>query len=151
MAQSQQTKSPSMADAIARAKKAAAAVDRARAAGVQPNATSRRVFQTDLRVPNTRDAKWVQRGAIISLVGGILAIAILPDAFIIHWLAFSAMFALIFIGVPNVLLHENGTLAPAKLVGWVALLLFAGSMTAVAAGDTGNLWSWSPWMSQFYK
>lgn len=138
------TRQPSMADAIARAKAAARAAD-----GARTLAANGRVFHTDLRIPNHPDAHMVRRGAVISLVAGALAIILLPDTFMVHLIGFAAMFALLFICAPTFVLHADGSLARGKLLAWSAVLLFIGAMTAVAAGPTGNLWSWSPWMSQF--
>ena len=139
----------SMADAIARAKVAANRLDRARAAGVAYTPTTRRVLFTDVKVPKHPHAKLVQRVTIGMLIAGTLGIILLPDVFLVHWLGFTCMFALLFIGVPNFLLQADGSFSPTKTAGWAAVLLLFGAMTATAAGDTGNLWSWAPWLQQF--
>jgi hypothetical protein len=154
MTQSRATKSKSaepksMADAIARVKAAAARQDRARAAGVEYTASMRRLLFTDVRPPSHPHAKLVQRVTLGMFLGGMAAIILLPDVFLVHWAAFTCMFALLFIGVPNLLLQQDGSLSPTKITGWAAVLLLFGAMTATAAGDTGNLWSWAPWLQQF--
>lgn len=139
----------SMADAIARTKVAAARLDRARAAGVAYSPTMRRLLFTDARTPKHPHARMVQRVTLVLLIFGILAIIFLPDVFLVHWVGFTCMFALFFLAVPNFLLRDDGSFSPSKTVGWGAVLLLFGAMTATAAGDTGNLWSWAPWLQQF--
>ncbi len=136
----------SMDDAIRRARAAAASVDQRRAFRRQ-----QRIFHLDVRVPNHPHAHMVRRWSIAALVAGALILVILPDVSILHALAFAGMFALILIVVPNFVLHRDGSLSPTKMTGWAAILLLCGAMTAVAMGPTGNLWSWAPWMSQFYN
>ncbi len=139
----------SMADAIARAKTAANRLDRARAAGVSYTRAEQRVMFGEAKVPAHPHAKRVQRVTTGMLIAGMLMIIFLPDVFVIHALAFAMMFTLFFIGVPHLILQKNGALSPTKVVGWACIVLLFGSMTATAAGDTGNLWSWSPWLAQF--
>ena len=134
----------SMNDAINRARAAVSASDQHRT-----RAGYRRVFHHDAGMPKHADVQRIQRGAIIGMVVGMATLVLLPDAGFLHTVAFGAMFALILLGAPNLVLHNDGTIAPSKLVGWGVLFLFCGAMTSVAMGPTGNLWSWSPWMGQF--
>jgi hypothetical protein len=139
----------SMADAIARAKAAAARLDRARAAGVAYTRAEQRVMFGEAKIPDHPHAKLVQCVTIGMLIAGTLMIVLLPDVFVLHTLAFALMFALLFIGVPHLLLQSNGALSPTKVTFWAGALLLIGAMTAMATGDMGNLWSWAPWFSQF--
>ncbi len=142
---SSSTTNRNMDDAIARVKAAAQARDRARL-----HTTNQRLFHSDLVIPNHPHAVWVRRGGLIALATGSLLIILLPDILLIHSIAFALMFALIFAVAPTILLRSDGALSGTKLVAWSAALLFIGAMTSVAAGTTGNILSWSPWMSQFY-
>jgi hypothetical protein len=139
----------SMADAIARAKHAAAQMDRAKDAGVLYTKQTQRVLFNEARIPKHPHARLVQRISYGLLIGGALMIIFLPDVFIVHWIAFTAMFALLLAVMPNFVLQKDGAFSPTKGIGWLAFLLFFGAMTATAAGDTGNLWSWAPWLQQF--
>jgi hypothetical protein len=139
----------SMADAIARAKAAAARQDRARAAGVEYTRGTQKVLFGAAKIPDHPHARLLQKVTIGLLITGMLMIIFLPDIYIVHVIAFTCMFALLFIGTPNFLLQSSGAASPTKIAGWTALLLLFGAMTATAMGDTGNLWSWAPWLSQF--
>ncbi len=139
----------SMADAIARAKSAAARMDRAKGAGVLYTKKTQSVLFGEARVANHPHARLVRRVAYGLLVGGALAIVLLPDSYVVHWFGFTAMFALLLAVMPNFVLHTDGSFSPTKGAGWLAFLLFFGAMTATATGDTGNLWSWAPWLQQF--
>ncbi len=139
----------SMADAIARAKAAAARQERARAAGVEYTRRDQKVLFGAAKIPDHPHARLAQKICIGLTLAGALMIILLPGLYIIHVVAFTAMFALLFIGAPNFLLQANGAASPTKIACWTALLLFFGAMTATAVGDTGNLWSWAPWLSQF--
>lgn len=139
----------SMADAIARAKAAAARMDRAKGAGLLYTKKTQSVLFGEARVPNHPHARLVRRISYGLLIGGTLAIVALPDTYIVHWLGFTAMFALLLAVMPNFVLQKDGSFSLTKGAGWLAFLLFFGAMTATAAGDPGNLWSWAPWLQQF--
>jgi hypothetical protein len=136
--------SRSMDDAIRRVRAATAAAEQHKAATRQ-NA----IFHKDETISRDPRAKLVQRVAIASFVMGIAIIVFLPENFLTHMIAFSAMFALIFIGVPHLILRKDGAISPTRVVGWSFALFFLGAMTTVAAGPSGNLWDWAPWLSQF--
>jgi hypothetical protein len=138
------TSPKSLDDAIAQVKAALQSKETHR--GRQQHRT---IFQSDLRISHHPHAKLVQRISIALLLGGMLAIILLPQSFLTHMVAFAAMFSLIFIGVPNLLLQSTGVVAWNKVLGWGLVLLFFGAMTTIAMGPTGSLWSWAPWLQQF--
>jgi hypothetical protein len=135
----------SLEDAIARAQAAARAYDHARAMREQHE--RQRIFFNDVHIPSHLDAKRVQIWSLVALLAGILMLVILPDNFVLRSLGFAGMFALLFIGVPNLVLKTSGALSRTKLIAWVCVLLFTGMMTTTALGE--SLWSWAPWFSQF--
>ncbi len=141
----------SLDDAIARVKAATAERDRARASGELPFRAARLIFDRDVKIPHHPHARLVQRGAIIATVAGLLGLIILPDIFLTHMLAFAALFALVLIGVPNLVLQPSGAIAPAKFALWCGILLLCGALTTVATGTDGSLWDWAPWLQQFYQ
>jgi hypothetical protein len=140
------THEKSLDDAIAKMKAALQAKENHRVR--QQHKT---IFQSDLSISHHPHAKLVQRASIALLVGGILTIIALPQTFFTHMVAFAAMFSLIFIGVPNLLLQSTGVVAWNKVMGWSLILLFFGAMTTIAMGPTGSLWSWAPWLQQFSR
>lgn len=140
----QRPSSRSMDDAIARVKEAATAREQRLAGGRQ-----RQIFHTDLRIPDHPHARAVRRAGSICLAVGAAIIIVLPGTLFLHTLAFALMFGLIFLVAPNITLRASGAISVTKLIGWCGVLLFLGAMTSVAAGTTGNLWSWAPWLQQF--
>lgn len=154
MAQTRTTNHPppqqrSMADAIARAKAAAARQDRARAAGVEYTPRMQRLLFDQAKIPNHPHAKLVRRVTLYMLIAGALMIILLPAVFIVHLFAFALMYGCLILCMPNLVLQPGGAISPGKIAGWTAVLLLFGAMTATAMGDTGNLWDWAPWLSQF--
>jgi hypothetical protein len=155
MAQSKESRRPqapppSLDDAIARVKAAVSASERARATGELPYRAGRRIFDLDLKVPRHPHARLVQRGAIAAAVAGALGLIFLPDSAFLHMLFFAGFFAIILIGVPNLVLKRDGSVAPVKLASWCALLLLAGALTTIATGENSDgLWDWAPFLHQF--
>jgi hypothetical protein len=119
------------------------------AAGVEYTPQMRRVLFNDVRTPKTPAAKMVQRVTVILAVIGALIIVFLPDVMPLHIIAFTAMFGIVFVGVPTLVLQSDGTLSRSKLALWCGIIVLFGAMTAIASGDNGTLWSWTPWAQQF--
>lgn len=135
---------PSMDEAIRRAKTAAKTADH-RAHVIRRN----KIYHTDLTIPNHPHARKTRKAAIIAVATGSLMIIFLPDWYFLHSIAFAAMLSLLFIPAPTLVLNKDGSFSFTRMLGWIAVLLLFGTMMTYAAGPAGNLWSWSPWMSQF--